>query len=288
MAIFTNQATLSYRTGAVSSNVVTGEIVEVVTATKNALRATYNAGDVITYVISLQNTGSIAATDITVVDDLGAYTSGTRTLIPLTYVPGSASFYVNGVVQTPAPTPTTGTTLTFSGLTVPANGNALLIYEARTNEFAPLGVGGEIENTATVTGGGICDEQQATTTVTASTEPVLGLNKAISPATVTENGQVTYTFTLQNFGATEANADEQLVVSDTFSPTLDPVAITYNGTSWTNGTEYNYDTTTGTFATVAGNITVPAATIVQNPATGEFDVTPGVTQLVVTGTVRCD
>ncbi len=288
MAIFTNQATLSYRNGAVSSNVVTGEIVEVVTVTKNALRPTYTAGDVITYVVSLQNTGNLAATDITVIDDLGAYTFGANTLVPLTYVPGSASYYVNGVVQTPAPVPTTGANLTFANLTVPANGNALLIYEARVNEFAPLGTAGEIENTATVTGGGICDQQQATATVTASTDPILGLNKAISPATVTENGQVTYTFTLQNFGANEANADEQLVVSDTFSPTLDPITVTYNGTTWTNGTEYNYDNGTGAISTIAGNITVPAATITQNPVTGEYDVTPGVTQIVVTGTVRCD
>ena len=48
MAIFTNQATLTYRNGVVTSNVVTGEIVEVLTAAKNALIDTYNAGDTVT------------------------------------------------------------------------------------------------------------------------------------------------------------------------------------------------------------------------------------------------
>ena len=37
MAIFTNQAILSYRNGAVSSNIVTGEIVEVLTVTKGLM-----------------------------------------------------------------------------------------------------------------------------------------------------------------------------------------------------------------------------------------------------------
>ncbi len=286
MAIFTNQATLSYRNGAVSSNVVTGEIVEVISATKNALRTTYAPGDVVTFVISIQNTGTTPATDITVTDDLGAYTVGTNTVVPLSYVADSVSYYVNGVAQA-QPTATAGPGLTVSGLTVPAGGNALVIYEARVNEFAPLGATGQIVNTATLTGGGICDEQAVSATINADTAPILGLNKGISPTTVTENGQVTYTFTLQNFGATEADAAEQLSVTDTFDPTLDPIAVTYNGAAL-SATQYTYDAATGAFSTVAGAITVPAATYTQNPATGEYNVLPGVAQLVVTGTVRCD
>ena len=43
--------------------------------------------------------------------------------------------------------------------------------------------------------------------------------------------------------------------------------------------------TTGEFATVAGQITVPAATYVQDPLTGLWSVQPGVAVLTVTGTV---
>jgi len=39
------------------------------------------------------------------------------------------------------------------------------------------------------------------------------------------------------------------------------------------------------FATVPSAITVPAATFTQNPATGAWSVIPGVSTLVVTGTV---
>jgi len=42
---------------------------------------------------------------------------------------------------------------------------------------------------------------------------------------------------------------------------------------------------TGVFNTIAGQITVPAATYTQNPATGIWTLTPGVSVLKVTGTV---
>lgn len=38
-------------------------------------------------------------TGITVTDNLGAYPFGGNTLVPLTYIAGTAKYYVNGVVQ---------------------------------------------------------------------------------------------------------------------------------------------------------------------------------------------
>lgn len=287
MAIFTNQATLSYRNGTVNSNVVTGEILEVLSATKNALTETYFAGDRVTYVISILNSGATAITNVSVSDDLGAYPFSGTALVPLTYVDGSVAYYIDGILQ-PAPTVTQGTSLVFGNLTVPANGNAILIYEATVNGFAPLGAGGEIVNTATISGAGLCDNVVVTETITAGNSPSLGITKGISPTTVTENGQLTYTFTVQNFGNADATADDQLVVTDTFEPALGSVSVTYNGTTWTEGTEYNYDPQTGAFSTVAGNITVPAATYIQDPTTGEWSLLPGESTLVVTGNVSCD
>lgn len=287
MAIFTNRATLSYRNGTVSSNVVTGEILEVLSATKNALTDTYSAGDRVTYVITILNSGATAVSGVTLTDDLGAYPFGQTTLLPLTYVEGSVAYYLNGVLQ-PDPAVTQGTNLTFSNLTVPANGNLILIYEATVNEFAPLASDGEIVNTATVSGAGLCDSLTVSNTIVASNSPSLGITKGISPATVTENGQLTYTFTVQNFGNTAAETTDQLVVSDTFEPTLDPITVTYNGALWTTGVEYNYDPITGVFSTVPGNITVPAATYMQDPVTGEWNLIPGESTLTVIGNVSCN
>ena len=282
MAIFTNQAVLSYRNGAVSSNIVTGEIIEVLTVTKDSLLDTYSTGDTVTYVVGIFNSGSVALSGVTVTDDLGAYPFGTTTLVPLTYVNGSMGYYVNGVLQ-PAPTVTVGTNLVVSGLTVPANGYAQLIYQVRVNEFAPVAVGGQIVNTVTaISGGEIATAQEI---ITVAQAPILAITKGINPTTVSENGQLTYTFTVQNLGNTEAGALDALVITDVFDPALDPITVTYNGTLWTEGVEYNYDPASGLFTTVAGNITVPAATYVQDPVTGEWNVTPGTATLVVTGTV---
>jgi len=287
MAIFTNQATLTYRNGVVTSNVVTGEIVEVLTAAKNALLDTYNAGDTVTYVINILNSGATAVSGVSVTDDLGAYEFGGNTLVPLTYVEGSVAYYSNGNLQ-PDPAVTAGPALTVSGISVPAGGNVLLIYQATVNEFAPLGEGGEITNTATVSSAGLCNEVVVSETISAGNQPLLGISKAISPTTVAENGEVTYTFTIQNFGNAEAVATDDLVITDTFSPALDPITVTYDGEVWTEGEQYNYDASSGEFATVAGNITVPAATFVQDSETGEWNVIPGVRVITVVGNIRCD
>ena len=282
MAIFTNQAVLSYRNGSVSSNVVTGELVQVLSATKNALLDNYVAGDVVTYVVTLFNAGTAPLNNVTVTDDLGAYPFGTGEVTPLTYVTGSVAYYLDGVLQ-PQPAVSTTPELTFSGITVPAGDNALIIYQARVNDFAPLGVDGEITNTATATSG--TENVTASETITASLAPMLTITKGIEPATVTENGQLTYTFIIQNYGNTAAIATDDLVITDNFDPILENITASYNGVLWSEGTDYTYDQATGLFRTVEGSITVPAATYTQDPVTGEWNVTPGTAVVTVNGTV---
>ena len=106
MPTFTNQATLSYNNITTNSNIVTGQLLEVLSATKTAVVDTYSAQDVVTYVVSIVNSGTTALTGLTVTDDLGAYIQGGVTRYPLDYLPGSARLYINGVLQ-PAPSATT-------------------------------------------------------------------------------------------------------------------------------------------------------------------------------------
>ena len=284
MAIFFNQATLTYNGGAANSNIVSGEIIEVITATKTATPSLYRSGDVITYVITLSNSGPSAVTGITVSDDLGAYTFGTLELVPLDYIDGTVRYFSGGVLQ-PTPTVTAGPPLTISGISVPAGGNAVVVYQTRVNDFAPLGAGGSIVNTATVSGGGIVDPITASATITSAEGADLSITKSVSPSTVTENGQLTYTFVIENNGNTEASATDNLAVSDTFNPILSGLVVTLNGEALVEGTDYTYNETTGEFATVPSRITVPAATFVQDPVTGAITVTPGSAVLTVTGTV---
>ena len=76
-----------------------------------------------------------------------------------------------------------------------------------------------------------------------------------------------------------------MIVTDTFNPILNPISVTYNGATWTEGVNYTYSETTGEFATLPGQITVPAATYTQDPESGIITETPGFAIITVTGTV---
>ena len=165
MALFFNQATLSHNGKSTVSNITTGEIIEAVTATKKAVIPTYNSDSTITYVISLLNSSNTPVSGLTITDNLGAYTFNTLTLIPLDYVEGSVKYYTNGVLQA-APAATVLPELTFTDISIPANGNTVLVYQAKINESAPLTTGSTVTNTATVTGNAITGPITAAETIT--------------------------------------------------------------------------------------------------------------------------
>lgn len=282
MAIFTNQATLSYNGNSVDSNIAYGEILDVLTATKTAIEGAYTPGDTLTYVVTLRNTGVAALTALTVTDDLGGYAFNGATVYPLSYVAGSATLFVDGAPQA-VPAVTAGPPLAVSGITVPAGGDAVLVYQAQVTAFAdPVGA---IDNTVTVTGAGLSAPVTATETVPAEQAPRLTISKSISPSQVVDNDRVTYTFVIQNYGSLAVVATDNAAITDQFDPILTNLTVTFMGTPWIQGTQYNYNEATGLFTTVPGQILVPAATYTQDPTTGAYAVTPGTVTLTVVGTI---
>ena len=282
MASFTNMATLSYNGSQINSNVVTGELRDALTITKTAVSGGYRPGDTVTYVVTLSNTGTAALTGLTLTDDLGGSTVAAGTVYPLAYVPGSVLYYNGGTAQ-PAPTVTAGPPMTVTGVTVPAGGNATLVYQARVTEFAAPGVEGEIRNTVTASGGGLATPLTATATTAARLEPELTISKALSPAVVTGNGPLTYTFTIRNTGNTALTGQEGAVITDTFDPILNITGVTFNGTAWTSPEDYTYDAATGTFATVAVTVrTLCPGVTVQEPSAFWVNAASGTVSLPAT------
>lgn len=284
MAIFSNQATLTYNGSSTNSNIAYGEILDVLAATKTAIEGSYTPGQLVTYAVTLRNTGTAPLTGLIVTDDLGGYLFNGTTVYPLTYEAGSAALFANGVPQA-APTVAAGPPLVFSGIVVPAGGDVVLVYQARANAYANPTAEGSILNTVTVTGDGLSAPVIATETVTAASAPQLTISKSITPAQVVDNERVTYTFVIQNSGNQPVVATDNAAITDTFNPILTALAVTFEGTPWTQGVQYNYNEATGVFATVPGQILVPAATYTQDPVTGAYTVTPGIATLTVTGTI---
>mgnify|MGYP004549274035 CR=1 FL=1 len=280
MASFQNQATLFYGDRTSLSNTVYGEIGEPYSMTKTAVSGTYSSGDALTYVVSIVNSSNTTLTGVTLTDNMGRVEFGSTALVPLEYVDGSILYYTNGNLQA-APTVTEGPPLEIRGITVPAGGNATIIYEARTNGYAPIGEGGSILNTVTATGAQIADALTAQETVTAQAAPVLSITKSLSPTTVNSGDTLTYTFVIQNTGNAPADAADGVQIVDEFDPALDITSVTLDGAAFT---EYSY--VGNVFSTNAGSITVPAATITQDATTGVWSVSPGVTTVTVSGTVR--
>lgn len=280
LAQFTNQAQLTYNNIVAVSNLAVGEIQDVLSITKTAVNAVYTANDSVDYVINIVNSGSTDLNGLTLTDDLGAYTKGMGTFVPLTYVENTLHYFKNNVLQ-PTPSVTSGAALTVTGFTVPAGGSATFVYNTHTNEYTPLEPNSVITNTATLTGN--LTTLTASETLNVSTEPDLSISKSISPVPVMTNGTLTCTFVIQNMGNTAVN--EGAVVTDTFDPVISNITVTYNDELWVQGVDYSYDRATGLFATAANKVTVAAADYTQDPTTGVVSVTPGTSTLVITGTI---
>lgn len=288
MPTFTNQAQLSYNGIITNSNVAVGQIIEVLSVTKTSVLDDYTSGDAVTYIVNLVNAGTVPFTNLTVEDDLGAYAfqppTGTPILLyPLTYVADSIHYFQDGVEQ-PQPAVATANGMTITGIGVPANGNTTLIYQARTNEDTPLAPNASITNTVIVNGTELGAPLEASATVTVQNAPYLTIFKSITPREVPVNGQVTYTFDIQNLGNTATTNADNVRVLDTFQPILTDITVYYNGAVLPESS-YTYSEVTGEFATNPGVINVPAATFTQNPVTGEWTSVPGEVTLAITGTI---
>ncbi len=289
MQPFTNQAQLSYNGITTSSNITRGQIADVLSISKTVVTPSYSENSEEVFIISIVNEGSIPYTGLTLTDDLGAYSFTPEgatepvTLYPLEYVEDSLLYYIDGALQN-TPAITADGELIISEIDIPAGSDAIIVYAARVNEFAPLGTNSEIINSVSIDGAGIATPITATKTIGTENEPDLSIIKSLSPDTVSGNGRITYTFDILNRGSATAVAADDVTVTDTFDPILTNIAVTLNGDTLSPD-QYTYNEATGLFTTAPGVITVPGATFIQNEETGAFTVIPGETTLTVSGNI---
>ena len=207
---------------------------------------------------------------------------GTAAVYPLTYA-GPAQLYINGVLSGSITPTVSATGVTFTIPTLAAGATATILYKATANTAAPIAAESGITNTVTATATGIADASTASHTINAADYADVSIVKDMSPSTITDGSTITYTFTLYNYGNTAAT---DVVLRDAFNPAPGNLSVSINGTAVpSSGYTYTAGVLTLPDTGAATTLTVPAATFTQDTTTGVVSVTPGVTTVVVTGTI---
>lgn len=222
---------------------------------KTASPAGVAPGGIITYTITLNNTGSVAANNVVITDPIPAGT---------TFVPGSV-------------TGATGTPPTLNVASISAGGSATVTFQVTLDP----GTLGPINNTASVDytytiDPAVPDGGSGTGTSTTASTPVnfadVTMTKTATPAGVPAGGIITYTLTFQNTGNADAN---NVVITDavpagsTFVPgsvtgaTGTPPTLNLTGSVPAGGSAVV------TFQVQAGDTTVP----ISNSATADYTFT---------------
>ena len=286
--VITNQATINYNNGRAAaiarSNVATALLQGSLDIEKTSLATAYRVGNDLTYMISLRNTSGSALNDVSVTDDLGTYIpEGGTAATPLTYI-GPAQLYVGGVfVSTIEPTATAADSVSFNVPSIPAGGNAQILYAVNVNGNASGAIGSNITNTASASGAGVTEPVTDSLTIPADEYSDVRIIKTMTPNPVTDGGVLTLNFDILNYGNQDAG---NVVFSDTFDPELTDITVSVNGAP-VNTTDYTYTGGTLTIPAPGSNyvLDVPAAQYSQNGAGGEYNRSPGTANIVVTGRI---
>lgn len=286
--IITNQASLNYQyngqTGSAISNIATATLTEALSVEKVSIEDVYRFGETLTYSVSVFNSSAQTLTNVVVTDNLGSYNVGANTVTPLTYV-GGAILFVNGVfVGDIAPTTVGENAVTFTLPTLAPNSRAQILYKAVVNSSAPLSEGGTITNVVSVLGTGTTMPPATdSNTVTVDNYADVTITKNMSPSNVSDGEAITYTFVISNYGNTEAT---NIVLRDAFDPAPENIVVQVNGETLP-ASDYTYVGGVLTLPAAGSGyaLSLPAATITQDPTTGEVSVVPSSLTVTVVGTI---
>lgn len=281
---FSNQATLSYSAGTVSSNLVAGELLPTLSIEKNASLLSYEPDGRLRYTVSIVNTSAAAYTGLTLLDDLGRYEWQGFGRFPMAYTEDTAAIsYYSGTEITAgtvtARSATEGISFVFD---IPGKTTALLSYEVYPTSFAPLEAGSEVTNTVSVRLGEGQPLITAQNTLPVSVGPALEISKSVC-GTAVAGQSLSYSFTVSNYGNAATDSENSVVISDQLSPPLEDLSVYADGVLWTEGVQYYYDSSIHYFQTAAGAVQLAAAQFEQD-SFGRWNTTPASTVITLTGT----
>ena len=285
-----NTASLTFEFGSqkksASSNIAMTTLQEALSITKSSLGEAYTENGEITFMISVTNNYTESVKNIKITDNLGSYSLNSnlcdKLFTPLTYI-GPSFLYLGGTLFSNIEPKVLQDKITFTVPTIPAKSNALIIYKTYVNEFAPLVTGSTITSTATLSSKILTHSLNASVSITVKDQADVRIIKNMSPNPVLPGEKITYSFSLYNYGNTEA---KNVVLNDTFIPSPEVISVYLNSSeilpddfSYINGTLTipSYDSKL--------DISVPPATFEQDSVTGTISPTPGIVSIIVKGQI---
>lgn len=264
------------------SNVASATLNEPLTAEKVSIQSVYRYGDEITYSVSFENSGASTLSGVSVTDNLGTYTppGGGDAVTPLTYL-APAILLIDGVYSGNIVPGVAAGQVTFTLPALAAGSRAQILYRATVNTFAPLTPGATITNTATISAAGGGAPVSADNTITVDEYAQVTVTKTMTPSSVVDGDVLTYTFVINNYGNASA---ENIVLRDAFDPAPQDITVQLNGVTQV-ATAYTYINGVLTFPAQGSSdtLSLPAATVTQDPTTGEVTIVPSSLTITVTG-----
>ncbi len=285
-----NTATLTFeygeQSGVAVSNVATMTLRETVTVTKSCIENFYYRGDSLTYVITVSNNNNFEITNLSITDNLGAYTPD-GVLENTLYIPlscnGPAHLYVNGVFKSELTAQLNCDGALFSVASIPAGSAANIIYKVSVNDKALLEKGSTLTNTASLIFDSITVPITTSHTISVRETADVKIVKNMSPEFVVRGEEVAYNFSLYNYGNTEA---VNVILTDAFSPSPVIARVSVNAQDLLF-TDYSYMSGTLTIPAYGSEftLTIPPATFAQDSLTGSVNIAPGHATVSVIGKI---
>ena len=193
------------------------------------LSHSYSPGELLTYIVTLRNTGAFPLCSLEITDNLGAWAPQGVSLNPLSYE-GPLRLYVEGCfVSCISPACISGESAVFSILYLAPGAEAALVYHMRVNEKAPLAAGSVITSTVGISAENLPETITASHTIPVRAFAPLQIEKAVfSPKTGDGAGQYKHVYTLFNPGLQPA---ERAVITDDIGASWDTrvISVFLNG-----------------------------------------------------------